>query len=188
MKRAAFSGSLLCLALIVGGIILPFCAIFCLSVPQSLEKTHILQLFCRILQPCRNTRGVFFAKGAQSRAENSPGSNAFVPASIHNIGFSVKNIVNDIQFQTAKKGTKIIFRSNPERSRRFYRSIRRKSCTNFGLTRKFSRCILSAYYFKRQRRRGSTAVSLPLFIKMVEIKTKRVRKRYLKRAIFLNNK
>ena len=46
---------------------------------------------------------LFYAKDAQARAIGIPGSNAFVPASIHNIGFSVKNIVNDIQFQTAKK-------------------------------------------------------------------------------------
>jgi hypothetical protein len=52
---------------------------------------------------------LFCAKDAQARAIGIPGSNAFVPASIHNIGFPVKNIVNDIQFQTAKKVRKNIF-------------------------------------------------------------------------------
>jgi hypothetical protein len=106
-----------------------------------------------------------FSKKAPKPGGKSPGSNAIVPASIHNIGFHVKNDVNDIQFQTAKKGSKIIFSIIPVDTTLHFAIFRRKSCTNSGLTSATLRCILSAYYFKRQRRRGNTAVSLPLFLK-----------------------
>lgn len=62
-----------------------------------------MRFLCQFFERC------FFAKSAQARAKIFPGPNAFVPASIHNIGFSVKNIVNDIYFQTAKKEAFNIF-------------------------------------------------------------------------------
>lgn len=105
-----------------------------------------------------------FQQKRPSPGGKSPGLNAFVPASIHNIGFCVKVIVNDIQFQTAKKGTKNIFSILPVDTTSKFAQFRRISCNIFGLTSDTLRCILSAYYFKRQRRRGNTAVSLPLFI------------------------
>ena len=109
--------------------------------------------------------GFVFCKKRPIRAEKSPGSNAFVLASIHNIGFSVKKIVNDIRFQIAKKARKNIFWYVHSDLHVFYAIFRRKNCRNFRLTSDTLRCILSAYYFKRQRRRGNTAVSLPLFIR-----------------------
>ena len=137
--------------------------------------TSLAQISANLMQYSRNyasscvesavlTHAVFSQK-APKPGRKSPGPNAFVPASIHNIGFCVKNIVNDIQFQTAKKGTKNIFSINPVDTISLFAIFRRKSCNIFGLTSRTLRCILSAYYFKRQRRRGNTAVSLPLFIR-----------------------
>jgi hypothetical protein len=109
-----------------------------------------------------------FQQKRPSPGGKSPGPNAFVPASIHNIGFCVKVIVNDIQFQTAKKGTINIFSILPVDTTLKFALFRRKSCNISGLTSDTLRCILSAYYFKRQRRRGNTAVSLPLFISQTQ--------------------
>ena len=56
-----------------------------------------MRFFCQFSERC------FSQKAPKPGQKIFSGPNAFVPASIHNIGFSVKNIVNDIYFQTAKK-------------------------------------------------------------------------------------
>jgi hypothetical protein len=58
----------------------------------------MILLIQRIAKPVAH-----FTKDAQSRADKSPGPNAFVPASIHNIIWSVKNRMNDISSKTAKR-------------------------------------------------------------------------------------